>query len=59
VEQTVVNNEHAGKEKGERGIFLDVPGSQYWKDNQQNTESYGTRKGILPADDGHWLKMGR
>jgi len=59
MEQTAVNNEHARKKKSERGVSLDMPSSQYWEDNQQNTESCGTRKGILSADDGHWLKMGR
>jgi hypothetical protein len=52
IKQAAVNNEHARKEKGGRKISSDVLGSQYWEDNQQNTESCGTRKSALSFDDG-------
>ncbi len=58
MEQETVDNEHARQEKSERGISTDVFGSQYWEDNQQNTDSCRTRESMLPAGDGcSWLKM--
>lgn len=35
--QAVVNNEYAGKEKSEKGIYSDVLGSKHWEDTQQST----------------------
>ena len=58
MESAAVDNEHARQEKSERGVSTDVFGSQYWEDNQQNTDSCRAREGMSPADDGCiWLKM--
>ena len=51
--KAVVNNEYAGKEKSEKGIYSDVLGSQHWEDAQQSKGNGRTRKGLLLADNGY------